>query len=103
EVFEARRALSLSSQTQVSRFDSTVLCHQCCTFYGVVEFAHVSRPGIREQLIHGYLGESHKLFFVMARMLAEEMHGEQPYIPLPVAQGRQANLKRVETEKEVFA
>src|SRR5450432_1575182 len=108
DIFEAhflepRRTFAPGAQTEVDGANHITLRHQHGALHGVIQFAHVARPGVGQQRLDGRFIEPREGLAVVLRVLPQEVGGQNGYIFAPVAQRRQAEFDGVEAEQQVLA
>src|SRR5689334_19730164 len=91
-LFHTRRAFATGAETEIAGSDGIALGHEDTAFDGVIQFADVAGPGVREEGLDGALIEAAEGFAVMAGVLAEEVGGEDRDIFTAISHGRQAEF-----------
>ena len=101
-IFKRRRCSSRSRDGKVGRLNLLTAAEQHRALHRVFEFAHVARPGILHQLLHGGGREANHLLAIAGAVAVEKVRGQQRDVFAPVAQCRQVNLNGVDAEEQIL-
>ena len=89
-------------QAEIARCDRRAGGHQHAALDRVLELAHVARPRMPQQRVHGRVVEARQILPIPPRMLLEKVERERRNVVTPIAQRRQHDFNRVETEQQVL-
>ena len=89
-------------QTEVNHTHLVAARHEHRPLDDVIQLAHVPRPGVPAQRFERGGLEAQKVFAVAVRVDPQEVLAQFGDVLAPLAQGRQANLDRVEAEQKVL-
>src|ERR1017187_2070524 len=101
-VFQSRRTLAPGAQPEVDGAHHLTLRHQHGPLHGVIQLAHVARPGVGQQRLDGGFVKPRQRLAVVFGMLAQKLAGQNRDILAPVAQRGQAELDGVQAEQQIL-
>ena len=94
-------ALGRTRHRQVVRPHQRLVAHHHRALDDVLQLAHVPRPVVRDQQVHGRAVEAGELAAHLLAVLVEEEGGQQRHVAVPVAQRRQVDGEHVEAVEQV--
>ncbi len=101
-VIEHGRDGPCHAKTEIGRLDLGSLREECSPLNGMIELAHVSRPGVRLQRSQRFRFETHNGLSVPPGVALQEVLGEYFDVLPTLTQRRQANLDRIQAKEQVL-
>src|SRR5215467_7241292 len=90
-------------EAEIGGCNGRLLGHEYRAFYRVIQFAYIAGPGMFLKQLHGARIEAGDLLSVALCVNSDKMLCKQRNVLTPLAQRRQMNFDRIQTEQKIRA